>query len=109
MVNDQHTGPMIQEVVRRVVESFHPLRIILFGSAARGETGPDSDVDLLVVMPEGTKRLETTQALHLRLFGIPVSVDFLVATPSDLERHRENIGLVYRTILREGKELYAAA
>jgi hypothetical protein len=66
-------------------------------------------VDLLVVMPEGTCRLETTQALHLRLFGIPVSVDFLVATPADLQKHRENIGLIYRTILREGKEIYAAA
>ena len=43
--------------MRRVVESFHPLRIILFGSATRGEFNPDSDVDLLVVMPEGTRRL----------------------------------------------------
>jgi predicted nucleotidyltransferase len=109
MVQHKSTDALIQEIVRRVVESFHPLRIILFGSAARGELTADSDVDLLVVMPDGTRRLETTQALHLRLFGIPVSVDFLVATPADLEKHRENIGLIYRTILREGKELYAAA
>jgi uncharacterized protein len=109
MVSDKHTEPVLQEIVRRVVEAFHPLRIILFGSAARGESKPDSDVDILVVMPNGTKRLETTQALHLGLFGIPVSVDFLVATPADLEKHRENIGLIYKTILREGKELYASA
>ena len=109
MVRDKPTEPVIQEIVRRVVESFHPLRIILFGSAARGEFTPDSDLDILVVMPEGTRRLETTQALHLGLFGIPVSVDFLVATPADLEKHRENVGLIYRTILREGKELYAVA
>jgi len=43
------------------------------------------------------------------MFGIPAAVDFLVATPSDLERNRDNIGLVYRTILKEGRELYAAA
>ena len=95
-------------IVQRVVDAFHPLRIVLFGSAARGETGKDSDIDLLVIMPEGTPRLDTAEKLYMTMFGVPVAVDFLVATPSDLERNRENIGLIYRTILREGKELYAA-
>ena len=96
-------------IVQRIVDVLHPLRIILFGSAARGETDKDSDIDLLVVMPEGTPRLATAEKLHMRMFGIPAAIDFLVATPSDLERNRDNIGLVYRTILKEGRELYAAA
>ena len=95
-------------IVQRIMDVFHPLRIILFGSAARGEAGQDSDIDLLVVMPEGTPRLATAEKLHMRMFGIPAAIDFLVATPSDLERNRDNIGLVYRTILQEGRELYAA-
>ena len=95
-------------IVQRIMDVFHPLRIILFGSAARGEAGQDSDIDLLVVMPEGTPRLATAEKLHMRMFGIPAAIDFLVATPSDLERNRDNIGLVYRTILKEGRELYAA-
>jgi len=95
-------------IVQRIVDVLHPLRIILFGSAARGEAGQDSDIDLLVVMPEGTPRLATAEKLHMRMFGIPAAIDFLVATPSDLERNRDNIGLVYRTILKEGRELYAA-
>jgi len=95
-------------IVQRVVETFHPLRIVLFGSAVRGQAGKDSDIDLLVIMPEGTLRLETAEKLHMKMFGIPAAVDFLVATPSDLERNRDNIGLIYRTILQEGKELYAA-
>ena len=95
-------------IVQRIVDVLHPLRIILFGSAARGETDKDSDIDLLVVMPEGTPRLATAEKLHMRMFGIPAAIDFLVATPSDLERNRDNIGLVYRTILKEGRELYAA-
>jgi predicted nucleotidyltransferase len=41
--------PALAEIVRRVVDAAHPDSIILFGSAARGETGPDSDLDLLVV------------------------------------------------------------
>jgi len=95
-------------IVQRIVTDFHPLRIILFGSVASGAAGQNSDVDLLVVMPEGTPRLATAENLHMRMFGIPAAVDFLVATPSDLIRNRDNVGLVYRTILREGKELYAA-
>ncbi len=95
-------------VVQRIVEECHPLRIILFGSAARGAAGRHSDIDLLVVVPEGTPRLATAEKLHMKMFGIPAAVDLLVAMPSDLERNRNNIGLIYRTILQEGRELYAA-
>jgi predicted nucleotidyltransferase len=98
----------LNQLVDRIVETVHPLRIILFGSAARGELGPDSDVDVLVVMPEGTHRGDTAGFLHTKLFGIPLAVDVLVATPGDLERYRDNVGLIYRTVLREGKEIYAA-
>jgi predicted nucleotidyltransferase len=99
---------VIEHLVERIVEEVHPLRIIVFGSAARGETGPDSDVDLLIVMPEGTHRRRTAQLLYRRMRGVRVPFDILVATPTDLERHKDNIGLVYRTILQEGKEVYAA-
>jgi len=98
----------LAELVRRIVDAVHPLRIVLFGSAVRGELGPDSDVDLLVVMPEGTHRLETMRFLHTRLFGIPFPVDILVATPDDLAQHGASPGLIYRTILQEGKVLYVA-
>ena len=98
----------LDELVRRIVEAVHPLRIILFGSAARGEMGTDSDLDVLVVMPDGTHRRQTAQYLHTRMFGLGAPVDILVATPQDLERHRENIGLIYRTILLEGRMIYGA-
>lgn len=102
------TNVHLETLVRRIVEAVHPLRIILFGSGARGETGPDSDVDLLVVMPEGTDRLHTMQFLHMQFYELDVSVDVLVATPSVLKRHKDNLGLIYRTILREGKDIYVA-
>jgi len=98
----------LDALVKRIVDAVHPLRIIMFGSAARGEMTPDSDVDLLVVMPEGTHRLDTAGLLHMHFYGLPLSVDVLVATPSDLERYRDNIGLIYYVILEEGKDLYAA-
>lgn len=98
----------LDELVSRIVEAVHPLKIILFGSAARGEWRPESDVDLLVVMPEGTHRRDAAGEIYYRVRGIMVPFDVLVTTPSDLEKHRDNPGLIYKTILREGQTLYAA-
>jgi predicted nucleotidyltransferase len=104
----QPTQAQLDELVQRIVATVRPVRIILFGSAARGEMTTDSDVDVLVVMPEGTPQRRTAQELHRHFIGLPFPVDVIVATPSQLQRHRENIGLIYRTILDEGRELYAA-
>ena len=99
---------LVERLVQRIVEEVHPLRIIVFGSAARGHMGPNSDIDLLVVMPEGTHRRRTSQLLYRQIRGLKVPFDVLVATPGDLEKHKNDIGLIYRTILQEGKEVYAA-
>jgi predicted nucleotidyltransferase len=99
---------MINMLVRKIVDAVHPLRVIIFGSAARGQIGPDSDIDALVVMPEGTYRRKTAQFLYRCICGLGIPFDILVVTPQDLERHKDNIGLIYRTILREGYEAYAA-
>ena len=107
-VNTLPTPQTIEELVYRIVEGVHPQRIILFGSAARGDMRPDSDIDVLVVRPEGAHRRRTAQELHERLFGFPLPVDILVATPVDLEKHQDNLGLIYHKILREGREIYAA-
>jgi predicted nucleotidyltransferase len=102
------TGEAIDRLVGRIVEDVHPLRVLLFGSATRGELAAGSDIDLLVVMPDGTHRRRTAQHLYRRLHGIGIPFDILVTTPRDLDRHKDNIGLIYRTILLEGREVYAA-
>ena len=99
---------VIEELVRKILKAIQPQRIILFGSAARGEFGPAGDIDLLIIMPEGTHRRRTAQKLYRQIRGIPVSFDLLVATTSDIQQHKDNIGLIYRTVLKEGKELYAS-
>jgi predicted nucleotidyltransferase len=98
----------LQNVIDRIVIAAHPLKIILFGSAVRGQAGADSDLDLLIVMPEGTHRRRTAQRLYSALSGVGVPVDLLVATPGDLSSHADNIGLIYHHILKEGKTVYAA-
>jgi uncharacterized protein len=99
---------VIERLVADIVAAVRPLRIMLFGSAARGAMGPDSDLDILVVVPEGTHRRQTAQMLYRRLGGLGHPFDIVVATPSDLEKHKDNVGLIYSSILREGKVIYAA-
>lgn len=99
---------IVDRLVQQIVATARPLQVILFGSAARGEMAPDSDVDMLVVMPRGTHRRKTAQRLYRQLVGVGIPFDIVVATPEDLERHRNNPGLIYGTILREGKEVYAS-
>ncbi len=98
----------LNTIVRRIVEIVQPVEIILFGSAARGNAGSDSDLDLLVVMPEGTHRRRTAQHLYSQLSGIGVPFDLIVATRNDLAMHGENPGLIYKTALKEGRTIYAA-
>ena len=100
---------LLQELVRRVVESVHPLRIILFGSAARGEMGPNSDLDTLVVVEDQTDCRAVAKTIARRLRGLGCATDILVVRRSDLEQNGDNPYLVFQTALSEGKELYRAA
>ncbi len=97
----------LDEIVRRVVEVAQPEKIILFGSAARGEMGPHSDVDLLVIK-SGAHRLDLTAQIYRNLHGLSEAVDVIVVTPEDVERYRHTHALVIAPALREGKVVYAA-
>lgn len=98
----------ISELVKRIVEAVSPLRIILFGSTARGGAGRYGDVDVLMVAPEGSHRRKTAQIIYRKLLGFGLPVDVVVATSEDMEKYRDSPGLVYREAIREGRELYAA-
>jgi len=99
---------VLKFLIDRIVTLVNPLRIIVFGSASEGSLKEDSDIDILVVMPEGTHRRHTAQKLYKEIRGAGKPFDIVVATPSDLKKHKNNIGLIYSTILREGKEVYAS-
>ena len=98
---------LLEKIVRRIVKVTKPEKIILFGSAARGEMGPDSDLDILVVT-DCDHRRNTARKIRRQLFGIGVPIDIIVAKPEDLDRYGDSIGLIYRPALREGTVLYAA-
>lgn len=96
----------IDEMVRRIVDRFRPEKIILFGSHARGEAGPDSDVDLLVVMKvEGSKRDKQLE-LRAALRDIHVPKDIIVSKPEEFQWRKEVVGTIERPAYREGRVLY---
>jgi predicted nucleotidyltransferase len=95
----------IQDFVDRVVAEFSPQRVILFGSHARGDATPDSDVDLLVVMP--TKKEPIEQAVEVRQrVRRSFPLDLVVKTPEDVARRLSLRDCFLTAILTEGKTLY---
>ncbi len=100
---------LIAIIVDRVVRQFDPVRIILFGSRARGEARADSDVDLLVILLKVSDKRRAVIAIRRALNGIPASKDIIVATPQEIAERGNVIGLVLRPALREGKVIYERA
>lgn len=103
------TDPIIEQIVHRLVAALAPERIYLFGSHARGDAGPDSDYDVLVVVATSTlPRYRRGQAAFDALLGIGVAKDVLVLTHDEFERQRTVVCSLPATVEREGALLYAA-
>jgi len=97
---------IIRTMTRRIVSRFHPDKVILFGSHARGTATPDSDLDLLVVMPVRGSKRETCIAIGTSLAAFGVPVDVMVSTPEELIERQGIPGTIERPAAREGKVLY---
>jgi predicted nucleotidyltransferase len=94
-------------MVRRIVERFNPAKIILFGSYAKGASSPDSDVDLLIVMPVRGSRHKKAVEIGVALHDIEISKDVIVVTPEEFEWRKDVIGTIEWPAVREGQVLYA--
>ena len=96
-------------MVSLIIRDYHPEKIILFGSYARGDAGPDSDADLLIVMNAvKNRRLRKIEILS-RLAGIGLPKDIVIITPEELEKYADKIGTIVYPAVREGKILYEKA
>jgi len=99
---------ILDDIIRRVVEVARPEKIILFGSAARGEMNRHSDVDLLVVK-DGVDALDLMGQIYRNLRGVGAAVDAIVVSPQDVERYKDSHALVIKPALREGRVVYETA
>jgi predicted nucleotidyltransferase len=99
---------LLDELVNRTVAAVHPRRIILFGSAARGSMGPDSDLDLLVVVRDGVHRRRTAQAIYRCLSGLGIAKDVVVVTENDIREYGDDPSLIIKPAIDHGRELYHA-
>jgi len=108
-VDQNQLDDVLAEIVRRILTVSDPEQIVLFGSYVRGEQGPDSDVDLLVIETEVTSPRQESVRLRRALRGLLIPIDVVVVTSQHVRRHRDTIGLIYSSALKEGRVLYERA
>jgi predicted nucleotidyltransferase len=97
---------LLNTITRTIVERFHPRRIVLFGSFARGDAGPDSDVDLFIEMESTQRPPERTMEIS-GAFGLrPWPLDVVVYAPDEVRHLRGVRGTLLATVEQEGKTLY---
>ena len=98
--------PVLKTMVKRIVENFNPIRVVLFGSYARGTPNFHSDIDLMVVMENGTDEYKTMVEIRRLLSDSPIAKDVIVTTPSETEKVGRVCGYAIYYALKEGVILY---
>ncbi len=99
---------VLEDIIQRIVEVADPEQIILFGSAARGEMGRDSDVDLLIIK-QGEDELDLMARIYKNLRGVSAAVDAIVVSPEDVQRYKDCHALIIKPALREGRTVYESS
>jgi predicted nucleotidyltransferase len=102
----QEVNPLMDEIVDRIVRTIHPQKIILFGSWARGDARPDSDLDILVIAESSEPRCTRSSPLYGVLSDILIAMDIVVYTPEEVAEWSEVQAAFITTAVREGKVLY---
>ena len=108
MMDQEPLDSVVARIVESIVDAVAPEKIILFGSAARGEMKSSSDLDLLVVKDKCHQR-KTAALIYRSLPRLRPPVDIVVVWPEDLRRHKDSHWLVIAPALREGRTVYESA
>jgi uncharacterized protein len=100
---------LIEHVTETIVQKFHPRRVVLFGSYARGDAGPDSDLDIMIEMESELPPFQRAVAVSRAFSSRDWAMDILVYTPEEIRRLRQQFGSFVNIIEAEGKPLYVQA
>ena len=103
---DPPNNDLIGDIVRRIVQTAQPDKIILFGSRARGDARPDSDFDVLVIKESSEPRYRRSVPLYVALANLPAEVEVMVYTPEEIEEWRKVPQAFVTTAVREGTTIY---
>lgn len=106
MTTTRSSEEIVNEMTDRIVRQFAPIRIVLFGSRARGEATEDSDIDLLVVLPHADDPREESVAVMTALSDLEISKDVIVTTPEEIAKRGHVLNSLLRNALEEGMTLY---
>ena len=97
---------LLADIVRRIVETAQPEKIILFGSRARGDARSDSDFDVLVIQESDEPRYRRSAPLYVALADLPAEVEVMVYTPEEVEEWSQVPQAFVTTVVREGTTIY---
>jgi predicted nucleotidyltransferase len=100
------TQSQIEEVKNRIVEKFHPEKIILFGSYANGEPNDESDLDLLIIQRTDLPRKERRLPILKMLRDMKIAMDILIYTPNEVEYWKDTPAAFVTQIINDGKVIY---
>ncbi|MGH7496853.1 MAG: nucleotidyltransferase domain-containing protein [bacterium] len=100
------SAELIPAMTDRIVRGFDPLRVILFGSHARGDADSHSDIDFLVVLPHVKNKRQVAIEIRRTLSDFPIGKDIVVTTPDEIARLGNLVGTVLRPALQEGRVIY---
>jgi predicted nucleotidyltransferase len=106
MLPDRNSERFIDQIRERLVAELNPIRIVLFGSRARGDYGPDSDVDLFIVMDSGKTFYERSAHVSSLFRPRDWSLDAFVFTPQEVQADSGRNGTLVEIVEREGKVIY---
>jgi predicted nucleotidyltransferase len=98
---------LLQTIATKIAQAIRPQKIILFGSWARGERDPHSDIDLLVIQESNLPRPQRYAQVRRLFWGMGIPMDILVYTPEEFARYQSVPGSFTNTVAREGRVLYA--
>jgi uncharacterized protein len=108
-MTQKEVDTLLDEMVRKIVDLFHPEKIILFGSYARNEFTEDSDFDFLIVMPVENTQRQKANEIDLALADRTIPIDIIVVTPEQYESRKNLIGTIINVAANEGRIIYDRA
>jgi predicted nucleotidyltransferase len=107
MFSVEYAHQSVKDIVPRIIEYARPKRVLLFGSALHESSEGVNDLDFLVIVPDAIKPAAVADSLNVNLRNKPMPCDFVVATLSQIEKHRSDTSSIYTVALAEGIEVYA--